>query len=378
MNEKLSVVLPTYNRPHQLCTCIESILSQTYKDIEIIVSDDCSDTDTLGELKKHNYPNIIYTRNKKNMGISVNIKTAVSMATGRYIAFISDDDTLIDPEFYSSAIHLIKSKEYDMVFSRVLIHSEFGKQVKPYAFASEYTFKEFIEMIRELRFNYQDYFSLGSCVFIKEAFNSSEPFKSKYPNSITADFLIMLKYLYLNNKIGFSDKTAYEWNLRTGSLCMSNKTNLVVQAQSNLAFPFEMFEFIGESEIEPYMMDFLNKRVEYSFHAILADAAAEENEVNFNRVCEIREIKEGNVYIYCNGWVGKALQKFLENRRINFCYFIDDYSKDNDSITFDSFAKNHKEQTAVIIANYKHKDVYGIYKKLATINDIKIYDLFKD
>lgn len=92
----VSVIIPTYNRKHTLKRCIDSVLSQTYRNFEIIIVDDCS-TDGTSEYIEEQYGdvtdiNIVYVRNDNNVGAGACRNIGVSYANGEFIAFHDSDD----------------------------------------------------------------------------------------------------------------------------------------------------------------------------------------------------------------------------------------------------------------------------------------------
>lgn len=92
----VSVVIPTYNRKHMLARCIDSVLAQTYRNLEIVIVDDCS-TDGTMEFVESKYGavedvNIVYVRNDENRGAGASRNIGVSYANGDYIAFHDSDD----------------------------------------------------------------------------------------------------------------------------------------------------------------------------------------------------------------------------------------------------------------------------------------------
>lgn len=96
----VSVIIPTYNRYELLNHCIKSVLANTYKDVEIIVINDCSTDDRYysGQLEKYEKTIIIHLA--ENMRIKHNVQSAQGMtrnygleiAKGEWIAFLDDDD----------------------------------------------------------------------------------------------------------------------------------------------------------------------------------------------------------------------------------------------------------------------------------------------
>lgn len=91
---KVSVVLTTYNRANILPESINSILDQTYKDFELIISDDCSTDNTEVICKKYEKMDqrVHYRKNDKNLGMPGNLNAAILEASGEYIANLHDGD----------------------------------------------------------------------------------------------------------------------------------------------------------------------------------------------------------------------------------------------------------------------------------------------
>ncbi len=100
----VSVIIPTFNRKGMLIECIDSVLKSTYKNIEIIVSDDASFDGTREAVAKYKkLENFKYLRNKKESLLSVTINKAIFASSGEYI-FILDDDNVIDKNCISSLV----------------------------------------------------------------------------------------------------------------------------------------------------------------------------------------------------------------------------------------------------------------------------------
>lgn len=95
-SELISVVIPTYNRSATLKRAIDSVLNQTYGNIEIIVVDDNAQ---LPEFREHNRKliqsyerEIVFLENTANLGGGLSRNEGIKAARGRYIAFLDDDD----------------------------------------------------------------------------------------------------------------------------------------------------------------------------------------------------------------------------------------------------------------------------------------------
>lgn len=91
----VSIIFPTYNREHIIDRAIESVLNQTYNNIELIIVDDASDDNTEAVVKSFNDKRIMYIRHNRNKGCASARNTGINAAKGRYIAFQDDDDVWV-------------------------------------------------------------------------------------------------------------------------------------------------------------------------------------------------------------------------------------------------------------------------------------------
>lgn len=110
----LSVIVPIYNVSEYLEECIDSIINQSLKDMEIILVNDCS-PDNNDELICSKYiekdSRIKYIKHKKNKGVGETRNTGIKSATGKYIAFVDPDDFLIDMNIYEKAINILEDND---------------------------------------------------------------------------------------------------------------------------------------------------------------------------------------------------------------------------------------------------------------------------
>lgn len=130
LNEpKVTYIVNTFNREIKLYNAIDSIYKQNYSNLSIVVVDDCSIKD-LSEVVKFKYPNIEYIRNKQNFGLARSRQIALENTTSEFVAFLDDDDILIDND--KTRRHVAKLNEVDnvaVVCSTVYEVSE-GKRIK--------------------------------------------------------------------------------------------------------------------------------------------------------------------------------------------------------------------------------------------------------
>jgi len=375
----ISVVLTTYNRSKELRNTINSILAQSYRNFEIIVSDDCSTDDTEEVVLNFDDSRIKYFCTPENSGYRANSLFALSHASGEYLTFICDDDELIYNDYFQDVISHFHNNNADMVFARLMISSEYGDYTNVYDFKEIYNNHDFFVMIEDMKFNYQDYFGLGTSFFKRDKFMSLDPFKSVFEDAFTTDITTISKYVLNSERIVPLNKVVYKWRKpNKSSISGGDKLNLVRQIEKNLAYPIDLNNYLENNSgfDNEFFLYFLNKRVEYSFYAILADKEALDNESNFQKLSESLQYKD-NIYIYGMGWVGLELGEFLKSKGIKIIGFIDDYKKGDSIYSFEKLSDSTHEETTVIIASYKYKDIYNISKRLAELENVNMIDLYE-
>ena len=90
----LSICIPTYNRSKELKKTLQLLLENSFKNVEIIVSDNASSDDTSDVVKEFNDPRIRYFSNNINYGAQYNIIKVLEYALGEYVVYLSDEDNL--------------------------------------------------------------------------------------------------------------------------------------------------------------------------------------------------------------------------------------------------------------------------------------------
>lgn len=110
--EKVSIVIPTFNRSSSVKKAVESVLNQTYQNFELIIVDDNSNDDTRETISILKDRRIRYHRNKKNLGGSASRNVGINMASSKFIAFLDDDDEWL-PEKLEKQIHILEKTKSD-------------------------------------------------------------------------------------------------------------------------------------------------------------------------------------------------------------------------------------------------------------------------
>lgn len=109
---EISVIIPAFNAANFISQCLECILMQTFKDLEIIVVNDGSTDETEAIVSQ--YP--VKIINQKNKGVSAARNAGIAVANGRYIHFMDDDD-LLNLSYYEKMYAIAIQTDADIVCS---------------------------------------------------------------------------------------------------------------------------------------------------------------------------------------------------------------------------------------------------------------------
>ena len=113
LTEKISIIVPVYKVEKYLVRCVDSIVHQTYENLEIILVDDGS-PDASGSICDSFTDPRIRVIHKENGGLSSARNAGLDIATGDYIGFIDSDDW-IAPDMYETMLRMAKEEQADIV-----------------------------------------------------------------------------------------------------------------------------------------------------------------------------------------------------------------------------------------------------------------------
>lgn len=147
MNELISVIIPIYKVEQYLSRCVDSVLAQTYRDLEVFLVDDGS-PDGCGKIcdiyaKKDGRINVIH---KKNGGLSDARNAALDVCTGTYISFVDSDDYVAE-DFIESLYHAVKTHRTKLAICGIVKFNEGGVSGVDYAPSSVEKCVSGIEMV---------------------------------------------------------------------------------------------------------------------------------------------------------------------------------------------------------------------------------------
>ena len=118
-NVKVSIIIPSFNTEKYICQCLDSVVNQTLKDIEIICVDNLSTDNTLNILKEYaKKDDRIKVISNKQKGAATSRNVGIDAACGEYIGFVDSDD-YIHLEMFEKLYDTAKSKDLDMCMCKI-------------------------------------------------------------------------------------------------------------------------------------------------------------------------------------------------------------------------------------------------------------------
>ena len=130
MNPLVTVIIPTYNRAGTIRRSIESVLQQSYKELEVIVVDDCSSDNTVRQIESFSDTRIKVIRLSRNRGANFARNVGIGEARGEFIAFQDSDDEWLKDKLELQLKHMAETKK-KVCFCPYTLYDENKKTIYP-------------------------------------------------------------------------------------------------------------------------------------------------------------------------------------------------------------------------------------------------------
>lgn len=213
----ISVIVLSYNQPEYLISTIDSILSQDYDNIELIICDDHSikfDDQSIrahiSKKKSDNISNVIIHRNGTNIGTVKNINCGINLANGKYVKIIAGDDLYYDNKVFSLQIDYLENSGEPIVTGKVqhfyndgrlsndVLTDKYNEKAKN---LFNYSPQKIIRIINKEKFCP---FVTQACCFKKEYFQEYGMFDESF--ILVEDTAFVHRLIVKQTKVGFIDK----------------------------------------------------------------------------------------------------------------------------------------------------------------------------
>lgn len=312
MNELISVIIPVYNVEKYLSRCLESVLRQTYKQLEIILVDDGATDNSLEICNKYAARDErIKVFHKENEGLGLTRNYGIKKATGRYVAFIDSDDFIVD-----DAIQVMYEKAEETGVDLVVASSFYKNE--PRIVLLEERIYEGTE-VKDVLLTYmmgnlpksEDMLSVSAWsklyrLDLISKYNLEFPSERKL---IWEDIVFNMEYLLVCNKVYISHKSLYNYCFNGESITHQYKPN-------KLELVMHMYNYMYEKIEQIKLPDEAKLRLQNNFIGHIRTCLklevyyAKQNgkDVTFNHINEL-----------CNH---KDVQKLLNEYPITYYSFI--------------------------------------------------------
>lgn len=251
----ISIIIPAYNISHYIGVCLDSVIQQTWRDLEIIVVDDGSTDHTaqVVEFYAEKDQRIRLIR-KKNEGVTSARLTGIRQATGEYIGFVDGDD-VIEPNMYERL--LINAVNYQADISHCGYQMVFPNRVDYYYNTGSLMKQERAEALKELLSGKRIEPGLWNKLFHKSLFHNLLCDDIMDVTIRNYEDLLMNYYLFKESKYSvFEDWCPYHYVVRKGSAATS-KIN-----EHKLLDPIKVVEILmKETEKDEELQSILFQRL---------------------------------------------------------------------------------------------------------------------
>ncbi|TDQ19378.1 glycosyltransferase involved in cell wall biosynthesis [Algoriphagus boseongensis] len=258
MHPKVSVLMANYNNGRFIRNAIQSVLSQTYSNIELIIVDDCSTEKTeeiISDLLENNR-NIYFHRNSKNSGYGATLKECVKHATGDYFAVLDPDD-YISPEAVSILLDQIQSNEnISLIYSTMYMCDQdlkvlgINENIGPIPEGLTYQMVKTEQRAHIMHFR----------IFPRKKYVQTEGFNPGFKKAIDKDIIYKLEEV---GELKYIDKPLFYYRQHSGSISLfKNKwtarlweikaKELAYKRRKNTFIPSLSWNDIKEQYIEVY------------------------------------------------------------------------------------------------------------------------------
>lgn len=220
--KKLSVIIPIYNSEKYIQRCIQSVINQTYKNLEIILINDGS-TDNTQKILENFYKQDkrIIIINKENEGVSAARNIGIEISSGEYIHCLDSDDW-IENDMYEDMIKKIELYDLDIIVSNFYWDYDNGRyEIKNCLPIDENIIINNKDFLKKYFFSGKSYPAIWNKIFKAELYKKNN---IRYPSeiSIGEDMVTISKLFYCAEKIGKINKTYLHYIQNSGSITKNN------------------------------------------------------------------------------------------------------------------------------------------------------------
>ena len=253
---KISIVMTAFNIEDCIQKAIESVLNSTYKDIELILVEDCSTDNTLSVINEYvaKDSRVKLVKHDVNLGAGQSRRDGIEASTGEYIITIDGDDE-ITSTFIADLVDKAKDTDADIVSGGITIKDSDEDYTKTQSWGNRIS----IGHQKFTDYNKQRVIFLNNKIVRKSLYATKEEREKGIKNKVVycnrrycEDTPTIIPLLYYANKVAYCDNVGYVYNMRATSL--THKTDLFVQNMYKALCAVDVIEFFkGKADYQQYM-----------------------------------------------------------------------------------------------------------------------------
>ncbi|ANU22557.1 glycosyltransferase family 2 protein [Planococcus donghaensis] len=217
LNDKVSVIIPTFNRSELLKKALKSLEKQSHQNLEIIIIDDFSTDDTADVVAEMTDDRIIYLKHEVNKGGSEARNTGLKRATGNFIGFLDSDDQWLPDKIEKQLEKFSEDSDVGVVYTGVQVVNENKQPTRK--IVPEYRGDILSKL---LEFNYID--TTSSVLVRKEVLDQVKGFDASLPSCQDWDLYIRLAQV---TKFDFVKESLVLFYHHSGERITTNKTSVL-------------------------------------------------------------------------------------------------------------------------------------------------------
>ena len=375
----ISVLIPAYNHENYIQDTIDSVIRQTYNNIELIILDDGSSDNTLAKIKEYEskcqkrFKRFLYST-QKNQGTVKTLNSLLSKAKGEYIAMIASDDMYYDEALELELEELKKDPNVSLVTGRSLYINSQGKVcylnskqqlTVSISCAKWKDCNDYVSSTRSVDYlsnNFGSYDSLALYNYISNGYlikrsflDKVLPFKEQAPME---DYWLMLQLSKIS-KFKFIDKPLFYYRQHDTNT-IKNKPKMKKMVDMTLSYERTLYLKEDTKDMNEAYLEYKNK---YIHNAVVEyDRLAHFEIMNLELSKIEKQLKQANisnVYVYCFNDLGQEVYERLYYSNYNVICMFDQNAKNIDQkdikvVQFDP--KYLEPNSAVIVASGLYQD----------------------
>lgn len=213
MKKKVSIIVPIYNSEKYIKSCVESLINQTYHNIEILLVDDGSKDNSFNICSDFT-DNRIKIYKKDNGGVSSARNFGLQKATGYYVTFVDSDD-LVEKDYVDFLVKAISDDGVDLSICNFYSHTKNKNEFLVDIISQEETFYNILNDTRYSGYVWNKLYKLNIIRENKLSFNEKI--------SVCEDFLFNCYYISYIKRVAYVDSQLYWYNCDNESSATYNK-----------------------------------------------------------------------------------------------------------------------------------------------------------